>query len=98
MHPYHAHVHVCVGSCMCFAQATPLSKLQCMPRLRRVIHADWGHRSVGGDLLLNFPLFYGQATVGVGTVIIPYIGVAYTRGGAGTSAKTLKVSMFDLFE
>ena len=26
-----------------------------------------------------------QATVGVGTVIIPYIGVAYTRGGGGTS-------------
>ena len=24
-----------------------------------------------------------QATVGVGTVIIPYIGVAYTRGGGG---------------
>ena len=28
VHPYHACVHVCVGSCMCFAQATPLSKLQ----------------------------------------------------------------------
>ena len=50
VHPYHARAHVCVGSCMCFAQATPLSKLQ------------W-------------------ATVSVGTVIIPYIGVAYTRGG-----------------
>ena len=24
-----------------------------------------------------------QATVGVGTVIIPYIGVAYTSGGGG---------------
>ena len=31
-----------------------------MSRLRRVILADSGHRSVGGDLLLNFPLFYGQ--------------------------------------
>ena len=29
-----------------------------------------------------------QATVGVGTVIIPYIGVAYTRGGSGTSIRT----------
>ena len=28
VHPYHARAHVCVGSCMCFAQATPLSKLQ----------------------------------------------------------------------
>ena len=27
-HSYHAHPHVCVGSCMCCAQATPLSKLQ----------------------------------------------------------------------
>ena len=31
-----------------------------MPRLRRVILDDWGRRSVGGDLLLNIPLFYGQ--------------------------------------
>ena len=31
-----------------------------MSQLRRVILADSGHRSVGGDLLLNFPLFYGQ--------------------------------------
>ena len=32
-----------------------------------------------------------QATVGVGTVMIPYIGVAYTRGGGGyqTTIKTL---------
>ena len=29
-----------------------------------------------------------QATVGVGTVIIVYIGVAYTRGGGGTDALT----------
>ena len=28
VHPYHARAHVCVGRCMCFAQATPLSKLQ----------------------------------------------------------------------
>ena len=28
-----------------------------------------------------------QATVGVGTVIIPYIGVAYTRGG-GTQVES----------
>ena len=53
-----------------------------------MILADGGHRSVGGDLLLNFPLFYGQATVGVGTVIIPYIGVAYTRGGGVVQKKT----------
>ena len=45
VHAYHAHAHVCVGSYMCCAQATPLSKLQ------------------------------------LGTIIIPYIGVAYTRGG-----------------
>ena len=30
-----------------------------------------GHRSVGGDLSLNFPLFI--ATVGVGTAIIVYV-------------------------
>ena len=29
--------------------------------------------TVGGDLLLNFPLFYGQATVGVGNVMIMYV-------------------------
>ena len=28
VHSYHALIHVCVGSCMCCAQATPLSKLQ----------------------------------------------------------------------
>ena len=28
MHSYHALTHVCVGSCMCCAQATSLSKLQ----------------------------------------------------------------------
>ena len=28
VHSYHALTHVCVGSCMCCAQATPLSKLQ----------------------------------------------------------------------
>ena len=28
VHSYHALTHVCVGSCMCRAQATPLSKLQ----------------------------------------------------------------------
>ena len=28
VHSYHARAHVCVGSCMCCAQATPLSKLQ----------------------------------------------------------------------
>ena len=33
-----------------------------MSRLRRVIPDDCGRRSVGGDLLLNFPLFDGQAT------------------------------------
>ena len=27
MHSYHALAHVCVGSCVCHAQATPLSKL-----------------------------------------------------------------------
>ena len=37
---------------------------QCVSRLRRVIHVVhvvWRHRSVAGDLLLEFPLFYGQA-------------------------------------
>ena len=33
----------------------------------RVILDDWGRRSVGGDLLLNIPLFYGQA-LGNGSV------------------------------
>ena len=28
VHSYHALTHVCVGSCMCCAQAAPLSKLQ----------------------------------------------------------------------
>ena len=28
VHSYHALTHVCVGSCMCCAQPTPLSKLQ----------------------------------------------------------------------
>ena len=28
VHSYHAHAHVCASSCMCCAQATPLSKLQ----------------------------------------------------------------------
>ena len=28
MHSYHALTNVCVGSCMCCSQATPLSKLQ----------------------------------------------------------------------
>ena len=42
----------------------PLSKLRPCPSYSR---------SVGGDLLLNFPLFYGQATVGVGTVLIWYL-------------------------
>ena len=31
--------------------------------------------------MLNFPLFYGQATVGVGTVLIGDLGIAYTKGG-----------------
>ena len=47
-----SHAHVCVGSCMCCAQATPLSKLQLHDRPMR------GHRSVGGDLSLNFPLLW----------------------------------------
>ena len=28
VHSYHARAHVCVGICICCAQATPLSKLQ----------------------------------------------------------------------
>ena len=28
VHSYHAHAHVCASSCICCAQATPLSKLQ----------------------------------------------------------------------
>ena len=28
VHSYHAHAHVCASSCMCCAEATPLSKLQ----------------------------------------------------------------------
>ena len=32
------------------------------PLSKQRLLADSGHRSVGGDLLLNFPLFYGQAT------------------------------------
>ena len=43
-----------------------------------------GCRSVGGDLSLDFPPLYGQATVGVGTVLVVYMGVTYTRGGAKT--------------
>ena len=73
---------------------------QCVPRLRHVILDDCGRRSVGGDLLLHIPLFYGQATVGAGTVIIVYIGVACTGGGGylasiwrvpGTIPGTVKV-------
>ena len=30
-------------------------------RPRSLILEECGHRSVGGDLLLDFPLFYGQA-------------------------------------
>ena len=41
---------------------------QCVPRLRRVILDICGHRSVGGDLLLDIPLFYVQTTPGVGSV------------------------------
>ena len=55
-----------------------------MPRLRRVIHADGGHRSVGGDLLLNFPLFYGQATLGVGSVNFRSFTVAWANEGGLT--------------
>ena len=51
VHSYHAHAHVCVGSC-------------------NVLRASYA---------------FVQATVGVGTVTIPYIGVAYTRGGGGST-------------
>ena len=36
VHSYHAHAHVCASSCMCCAQATPLSKLQ------------WGRHAAAG--------------------------------------------------
>ena len=35
---------------------------QFVSRLRRVILEECGRRSVGGDLFLDVPLFYGQAT------------------------------------
>ena len=40
------------------------------------------------EFLLRARYAIVQAIVGVGTVIIPYIGVAYTRGGGGFATMT----------
>ena len=49
VHSYHAFTHVCVGSCMCGAEATALSKLQSVGRPLGV-HRSGRH---GGRFLLS---------------------------------------------
>ena len=62
----------------------------------RTVHAPCAHRA---RTVQQRPHALVQATVGVGTVIIPYIGVAYTRGGGviiGLASRTYPPPLYKL--